>query len=194
VTPQPTNTQEHTNTMSIDTSVADFLTGGGGRSAKFETIGDKIKGTVVAAETRQQIDMDTDKPAFWDDGKPKMQLVVTLQTGEREDDDDDGVRNLYVKGSKKPETQSLTASLIGALKAAKATSLEVGGILAVRYVGDGTASKRGFNPPKLYEMAYKAPALDTGDLLADAPTPAPVPPTAPAPATAASSDDLFDDL
>lgn len=153
--------------MSIDTSVTDFLTGGGGKSASFKDVGDTIKGTVVAAEMRQQIDIDTGKPATWDNGDPKMQAVITLQTEDRDDADDDGIRNLYVKGSKKPESQSLAAALAAAIKKAGAP-LDVGGTLACRYTGDGVPSKRGFNAPKQYAMSYKPPAIDLGDF-ADAP-------------------------
>ena len=163
--------------MSIDNSVAAFLAGGGGKSAKFGEIGDSIKGTIVSGEERQQVDMDTDKPAFWDDGKPKMQLVITLATDQRDPDDpdDNGHRNLYLKGSKKPESMSGTAALILAIKAAGVANIDVGGTLAVQYVSDGIASKRGFNAPKQYRMAYKAPALNVGNLLDDPAPAAPAP-------------------
>lgn len=167
--------------MSIDTTVNDFLTGGGGKSVFFKEIGDSIKGTVISAEAAQQTDMDG-TPKSWDDGNPMMQVIVTLQTDLSEDDDDDGKRKLYVKGSKKPESQSLAAAVAGALTKVKA-KLEVGGTLAVKYIGDGVAKTRGFNAPKLYTAAYKAPDLDTGGLLDE---PAPVA------AAPAASDDPFD--
>lgn len=170
---QPSNQGAH-QPMSISEAVSSFLSGGGGKSASFKAIGDRIKGTIISAEERQQIDLDTDKPAFWDDGKPKMQLVITLQTEDRNDADDDGIRNLYVKGSKKPESKSMTAALIAAIKAAGVPSIDVGGTLAMAYIGDGVASKRGFNPPKQYQAAYKPPAIGA-DFLAD-PTPAPAAP------------------
>lgn len=161
--------------MTIDSSVSDFLAPSGGKSASLGDIGDTIRGTVVSAETRQQTEFGTDKLLFWDDGGPMMQLVIALQTDQRDGEDDTGIRNLYVKGSKKPESMSLAAALIVALKKAGA-QLEVGGTLAVKYVGEGKPSKPGFNPPKQYEMAYKAPALDTGGLLDDAPAAAPADP------------------
>ncbi len=177
--------------MTIDTSVTDFLSGGGGKSAKFETIGATCVGTITAAETRQQTDPKDGSPKTWDNGDPMMQLVITLQTDQREGDDDDGTRNVYVKGSKKPESQSGTAALIAALKAAgPGTQLEVGGQLAVRYTGDGTPAARGLSAPKHWQMQYKAPAIQTGGMLDD-PAPAAQQAPAAAPAAEAAPADMF---
>lgn len=140
------------------TTAEQFLLGGGGKSAKFENIGDSVTGTIAAPpEVKQQTKMGTGDPLTWDNGDPKMQLVVQLQTALREDTDDDGIRNVYVKGSKKPESQSLHAAVAGAVAAAGAKGLSVGGTLTVTYIGDGVPSAVGFNPPKRYQAIYKAP-------------------------------------
>jgi hypothetical protein len=143
-----------------------LLLGGGARSAKFEHAGDAVKGEITDIQTKQQTDLDGN-PKTWDDGSPMWQVVVTLQTDDREagDPDDDGKRNLYLKGSKK--YASSAKAVADAVKAAGATRLEVGGTLALKYSGDGEPTKRGFNAPKLYEAAYKAPApsADLSDLL-----------------------------
>ena len=76
-----------------------FLMGGGGKSASFKSSGDSVSGVIASMEERQQTDFDSGKPLEWDDGKPKMHLVVTLLTDESVDEDDDGVRRLYVKGN-----------------------------------------------------------------------------------------------
>jgi hypothetical protein len=151
--------------MSIDPN--DVLLGGGIPAAKFPTIGTTVKGTVVSSEVTQQTDFATGKPKTWDDGKPMQQVVITLQTIERDPDvaDDDGVRKLYVKGQ-------MTNALRDALRAAGAR-LEVGGTLAVQYVEDEPSATRGFNPKKIYRAQYVAPTLDqTNDLLGGAPVPA----------------------
>ena len=67
----------------IDSAALDLLEGGG-KSAKFETVGDTTKGQVVAAESRQQTDYTSGEPLTWDDGNPRMQLVITLATDERD--------------------------------------------------------------------------------------------------------------
>jgi hypothetical protein len=144
-----------------------LLMGGGTRSAKFEHPGDKISGEILSVETKQQTDLKDGSPKFWDNGDPMWQVVVTLQTEQRDPDDadDDGKRAIYVKGSMK--YASTAKAIADAVRTAGAKTLEVGGTLAVAYTGDGEATSRGFNPPKLYSAAYKAPVagVDLGDLL-----------------------------
>lgn len=140
--------------MSINTDPNALLMGGG-KSFGFEAIGDKIAGTVVSAEASQQTDMDTGQPATWPDGKPKMQVVVTLQTELDEEPGDDGQRRVYLKGSK--PTSSMGA-VKAAIKAAGASGIEVGGKLQIAYTGDGEPTKRGWNAPKQYAAKYEAPA------------------------------------
>lgn len=145
----------------------DFLMGGGGASAKFDAIGDTITGTIVSTEVRQQTDIGDGKPLVWDDGSPRMQLVVTLATDARDDTDDDGRRNLYVKGSKAPGSQSMHDAVRAAVQAAGAKGLEPGGTLTVTYVGDEPSKTRGFSPRKRYQATYAKPdhAASTGDFL-----------------------------
>lgn len=131
------------------TSVEDFLSTGGAPVAKFPTPGTTVKGTVESAVVSQQTDIDG-TPKTWDDGNPRMQIVVTLQTDERTLDDDDGKRRVFVKG------QMLTA-LKDALRVAGAKSPEVGGTLAIQYKEDGEQKRAGFNAPKIYVAKYKAP-------------------------------------
>lgn len=137
----------------MSTPTADqFLMGGGVTSAKFEAINDYVVGTITdEPEVRQQTDLNTGALKVWDDGRPMMQLVVTLQTEQRNDNDDDGLRRVYVKG------KSLTDAVREAVRKAGAKGLEVGGTLKVAYVGDGVATKKGFNPPKQYLAEYTRP-------------------------------------
>lgn len=136
-----------------DHNVDSFLFGGA-KSATFPQIGATITGTISAPpELQQQRDMESGKPLTWEDGNPRMQMVVTLDTDERdpEDEDDDGTRRLFVKSGMK-------AAVARAVKAAGATKLEVGGRLTVKYVADDNArKKRGFNAPKVYEAHYVKP-------------------------------------
>jgi hypothetical protein len=163
----------------------DFLMAGGVASAKFPTVGTSISGTIVRQpELRQQTDVTSGKPKFWDDGSPRQQVVVTLATNERDAAlaDDDGERAVYVKGN-------LTKAVREAVRQSGAKGLEVGGTLTVTYTGDGEASARGMNAPKLYSASYvPAPAVAANNFLASeepaqgAATPAPVPAMAGAPA------------
>ena len=63
--------------------INDFLMGGGGKAASFEEVGVVCEGEIIDARLAQQTDMDTNAPLFWTDGRPRMQLVLTLQTEER---------------------------------------------------------------------------------------------------------------
>jgi hypothetical protein len=89
---------------------ATFLTGGL-VAAKWPTIGFVVEGTVKDARMQQQRDFDDNEPLFWNDGSPRMQLVIDLQseaTGrtwrglkntETAVPNDTGMRALYVKGN-----------------------------------------------------------------------------------------------
>jgi hypothetical protein len=131
-----------------------FLLGGSVPSAKFDTAGTTVGGPITEEpELRQQIDYDTDEPAVWKDGKPKMQLVVTVQTNLRDpqNPDDDGTRRFYVRSN-------LQKAVAQAVRQAGAKSLEVGGVLNVTYTGDGPKTNPKFNAPKLYSATYTPPA------------------------------------
>ena len=47
-----------------------------------------------APEVQPQREIDTGKPKYWEDGTPRQQIVVHLQTDQRDPDieDDDGIR------------------------------------------------------------------------------------------------------
>lgn len=169
--------------MTQQQTAEQFLLGGGGKSAKFETVGATVTGKIAASpQVRQQTDISSGAALTWDNGDPKMQLVVQLQTTEHLDDEDDGMRNLYVKGSKDPASKSMHAAVAAAVQNAGAKGLEVGGTLTVKYVGDGVSKTRGFNPPKQYEATYRAPDASEflgGATAQQAPAAEPVAPAAP---------------
>lgn len=129
-----------------------FLLGGGAKSAKFPSIGTVVGGVITDEPTlQQQKDINTGALKTWDDGNPMMQLVVKVQTDEREDGEDDGVRAIYIKGQMKQ-------AVAEAVKKAGAKGLAIGGTLKVAYTGDGEPSKKGFTAPKQYQAQYVAPA------------------------------------
>lgn len=148
---------------------------GGGKSWSPEAIGDKISGTIIKIERKQQTDFQTRAPITWDDGSPRMQTVVTLQTELKDDADDDGVRALWLKGGKSFEAaegqgHSGEIALVEAAKKAGVKSIEEGSHLTAILSGKAKPTTRGFQPAKLYAMKLEA-----------------------APASSVSVDDLFDD-
>lgn len=137
-----------------------------GRGIKFATIGDSVTGTVTRTPFEQQMtkfgsqDLDT-----WPNGDPKMQIIVGLQTGLREDQDDDGERTLYVSST------AMKKAIGEAMAQAGAPDVEAGGTLTVTYVGNDPASKNPQNPKKLYQAQYSKP---TGAFAQQAPASVPV--------------------
>lgn len=148
----------------------DFLFGGGGKAAKFDNIGDTVEGTITDCVINQQTDMETNQPLTWPDGSPRMQLVVTLQTTERTDDNDDGVRRIYAKGGRYEVASgagsSMKDAIADAVRKSGASTLVEGGTLKVGYSGEGKKTNRGFSAPKLYRAVYTAPvkSVDASDL------------------------------
>jgi hypothetical protein len=146
-----------------------FLLGGGGSSAKFDQIGDSVTGVIISTDVQQQTDITTGAPLTWDNGDPRQQLVVRLQTEQRDPDnpDDDGIRAVYVKGSKKAGTRSMHDAVATAVRAAGGKGLEEGGTLTVKFVGEEPPSQRGLSPRKLWEATYVQPdrAAQSGSFL-----------------------------
>lgn len=141
--------------MSIDPN--SFLLGSGAKSASFKgTAPITYSGAIVAEpKVSQQTDFDTNEPLSWPNGDPKLQLIVQIQTDERDpaDASDDGVRALYIKAN----SQKAVAA---AVRAAGASGLEVGGTLSLTYTGDDMAAQKGrLAPPKLYSATYQPPAV-----------------------------------
>lgn len=160
--------------MSAD-SANDVLFGSGVPSAKFKTIGDSVTGKIVKLDASQQTEFRRDgkpgDPLTWPDGKPKMQVIVTLQTTQRDPsvEDDDGQRRVFIKG------KQLTDATKAAVRAARAKRLDVGGTFTVVFVRE-EESDWGGSATKFYEIEYVPPsaaAANTALGLAETPTAAP---------------------
>jgi hypothetical protein len=127
-------------------------------SAKFDAIGDKVIGTIVSMNERQQTDQ-SGKPLFFDSGDPRMVWVITLHTDEGED------LAVWAKGGNHKAAsgggEAMLNAIGSAVRTAGANSVDVGARLAIAYTGIGEQSKPGFNPPKLYSAQYQAPAAST---------------------------------
>ena len=117
--------------------------------AKFEEVGTEVSGVIVDAAIGQQTDIDGSFKTF-DSGEIRPQLVITLQTDEHEDEDDDGLRKLYVKGF-------MVKPFRNEMKRNRVPGVRPGGILTVTYTGDGEVTKKGYNAPKLFDVAYEPP-------------------------------------
>lgn len=88
-----------------------FLMGGGGVTQVFPSVGFTVQLTALSWSMAQQTKMETGELLFWNDGSPRMQMIMECQgevTGktwvtnayaEKALDDDNGKRNLYIKGN-----------------------------------------------------------------------------------------------
>jgi hypothetical protein len=172
----------------MTTDANEFLLAGGVTSAKFETPGISVSGTITRPpEVQQQRELDTGKPKFWEDGKPRQQIVIHLQTTSRdpEVDDDDGIRALYVRGN------MLKAVREAVRKHGAGAKLDTGGVLTVTYTGDGER-KSGLNAPKLYSAVYTPAAQAAVDGALGEPAPHAAPAALPPGVTAEQWANLSD--
>lgn len=129
---------------------------------QFPEIGTEYKGCKILGFTsEEQKDLDGETKT-WDDGKPKMQVVIKLQVpgivekGRYNKDtrtwnkveDDEGIRYLFCAGG------LFTAARNG-LKEAKLKLPPIDGELDVKFTGVGKASKSTWNAPKKYEITFR---------------------------------------
>lgn len=143
----------------MSTDPNELLMGSGIPAAAFDNRGDVVKGIISRIAASQQTDFNTKAPLFYEDGKPRMQIIITLRTDLRslETPHDDGQRKLYIKGQ-------LQQAIREAVLAAGAEGLEDGGTLAVQWIDERQPEKRGHNPQKIYVAQYRPPQR-AGDLL-----------------------------
>ena len=140
-----------------------FDLGSGGNSFKFENVGDTVTGYILDMVEEQQTDIDSGEPRTFSNGQPMKMFRVSLQTELREEVGDDGKRDIFLKGSRKAESKSSMAAVLGAVRAATGGhALAPNGKLTLTYSGDGAKASPGKNPPKHYTASYVAPALDLG--------------------------------
>lgn len=126
--------------------------------------GARVAGRVLGLAEVQSTDFHTGKAETWDNGDPKMQYRVTLQTDLRDpaNPTDAGVRDVYLDGSRKQRDNGTKSRLCAVLDAVKAvtggTSLAVGGTLEIVWI-----SGMGYSgDPRNYEARYLAPTVELG--------------------------------
>jgi hypothetical protein len=147
----------------------DLLFASGAKSAKFEEVGDEIEGVIVEMSVKQQTEPGGTLKT-WPDGNPMMQTVIDLQTDLREDDGDDGVRKLYVKGGKYEAKTGSGTSMQAAIQAAAAEigakRLNVGDTLKVKHTGLGKKTNAAFSAPKLFKakLTPGKPSISTDEI------------------------------
>jgi hypothetical protein len=143
--------------------LADLLKEAGGSTTAFNKnspVGTTFSGPVLSVNVRGSIDPKTGKPDTWDDGNPKEQVSVTVQTALRDPniEEDDGSRTIYIKwwGAQKQ-------ALVQALRNASVEDIEIGGMFTATYMGEGPQpDNKALSPAKLYSYSYRAPSAAAG--------------------------------
>lgn len=83
--------------MSILDDIDNALSGGSKAAFNAESpIGTTVSGTITDVDYRQVTDFTTQQPATFPSGDPKMQFIIRIQTTQSVDDDDDGIRGIYI--------------------------------------------------------------------------------------------------
>jgi hypothetical protein len=139
----------------------DVLMGGGGRTISWadkdqmgrfitKPYGTSYEGFVMQDGANltpsQQTDYNTGALLTWNDGKPKLQIFIPIQTQLREDPQDDGKRTLVVK-----QSSALQAAIRDAVERAGAKGLQQGGYLKVTLTGEVPGQG---SPRKTFEAVY----------------------------------------
>lgn len=128
-------------------------------SFKDAKVGTSYTGTITDLQTVQVRDFATGDPKFWEDGKPQLQIQVTLSTEYNDPtiEDDNGDRRVYLFGQK-------LAAAREALKASGMSKFELGSKFTITLSGTKPPKTKGFNDIKLYSIALEKgssnPAVD----------------------------------
>ena len=127
-------------------------------SFKDAKVGDSFTGTITDLRTVQVRSYDSGEPEFWDDGKPKLQIEVTLATDYLDPtlDEDDGTRRVYLFGQKLSAAKQ-------EMKSKGISKLEKGFKFTISFVGEKPASNKKYNNVKLYGIEIE-PATSNPDV------------------------------
>lgn len=144
-------------------SIKDALASAGGTEAAFlkdDPIGTTVQGVIISAAVRDVTKFGGAPGEIerWDDGNPKQQVRVVIQTEDySRGPDDNGERAVFIKwwgDSRK--------ALIEAIRAAGDDDLHEGGHFAVRFQATKPSQTRGYADAKIYAYRYVKPEAGAG--------------------------------
>ncbi|MBF6150288.1 hypothetical protein [Nocardia nova] len=148
-----------TNTISDLDLINGALMGGSAKTVfgRDVEIGTQVTGEIVAVQRRHRRDRETGELLFWvnrkptvaEAGQPVYDNVLLLQTDLQDDDEDDGMRSVYLD-------RDVQAAIRKAVLKARADGIAIGGVIeGLMYVGQNPNVKGG----RIYDMAaYNPPA------------------------------------
>lgn len=138
----------------------DLLAGSSIPSLSFKdlSVGEGYEGTITGLRTVQVRNYeDPTKLEFWDDGKPKLQIEVTLSTdyADATDPDDDGSRRVFLFGQKLRAAQD-------EMRKKGIKKLEIGSNFKITLVGTKPSQNKRYNDVKLYGIEINPATSDAG--------------------------------
>lgn len=144
----------------------DRILGSGGHPAcSFLETGKTYEGMIVGDREVQAREFGSKELKFWTDGSPVMVAVFDIQTDERDGDEDDGIRSLYV------DKKNLREAIAVAFRdgGVKRGDTVQGGVLKVQFTGYGEAQKGQANPPKTFRAKFTKGSPAAAAVMADEP-------------------------
>jgi hypothetical protein len=137
---------------------SDLLVGSSVPTLSFKdvAVGEGYEGTVISARTVQVRNYeDPTKLEFWDDGKPKLQIEVTLATdyADQTDPDDDGSRRVFLFGQKLRAAQE-------EFRKKGLKKLEAGYHFKIVLTGTKPSQNKRYNDVKLYSIEINPATSD----------------------------------
>lgn len=131
------------------------------KSVKFQQPGDTVSGIIESVTAGQVHVYDsinqrpTNQPDYWQDGSPKVQVIVTIDTGTRDPsvEDDDGRRSVYIKGWGLQKRAWLNAVRAAGLR--KSSDVKPGDRFTATFTGYDPNSKNPNNPAKMFEYTIE---------------------------------------
>ena len=137
----------------------DLLAGSSVPSLSFKdlAVGDSYEGVITGLRTVQVRNYeDPTKLEFWDDGKPKLQIEVTLSTSYADptDPDDEGSRRVFLFGQKLRAAQD-------EMRKKGLKKLEIGSQFIITLTGTKPSQNKRYNDVKLYGIEINAAKSDS---------------------------------
>jgi hypothetical protein len=154
--------------------VDDIYEGGGAKPVSWEDVGQTVEGEILAIRSKQLPKFGTEIPETWEDGSPKKTPIVTLQLDGEFEGEDDGKRDIYLRGN---AFTAFGQALREAFKAKPNDDELIGSTLKIQFYKTEKSGKG--QPRKLFRarITRKAPtvAADSWDAPAEESAPPPPP-------------------
>jgi hypothetical protein len=122
-------------------------------AAKFASPGDMFSGKVLTVGTQQTRKYGTNEPEWWPDGRPKLEMVLTVK-------DSEGTKTLYCSRGMQDAIRVAVQDVNFRRPPGQGIpGVRPGGYLTIKYTGDDKPRTPGGRGAKLYEAGYDPPGV-----------------------------------